>query len=50
MSSRQQEHIAGGGNIRSIILGLNDDLISTFALMVGVAAAILGSNSNNIIT
>ena len=48
MSLREEEHIMGGGKIRSIILGLNDGLISTFTLLVGVAAATiatLGSNS-----
>ena len=49
MISRQEEHIAGGVKIRSIILGLNDGLISTFTLLVGVAAATLGSTGNNII-
>ncbi|MFX1456076.1 MAG: hypothetical protein ACFFDB_11945 [Promethearchaeota archaeon] len=34
MFSRQEEHIARGGKIRSIILGLNDGLISTFTLLV----------------
>ena len=41
--NRQEEHITGGGKIRSIILGLNDGLISTFTLLVGVAAATLVS-------
>lgn len=53
MSSRQEEHIVGGGKIRSVILGLNDGLISTFTLLVGVAAATLaaiGSNSIVILT
>ena len=36
---REEEHIVGGGKIRSAILGLNDGLISTFTLLVGVAAA-----------
>jgi VIT1/CCC1 family predicted Fe2+/Mn2+ transporter len=49
MSSRQEEHITGGGKIRSIILGLNDGLISTFTLLVGVAAATLTSTGNNAI-
>jgi VIT1/CCC1 family predicted Fe2+/Mn2+ transporter len=49
MSSRQEEHITGGGKIRSIILGLNDGLISTFTLLVGVAAATLASTGNNAI-
>jgi VIT1/CCC1 family predicted Fe2+/Mn2+ transporter len=47
MSERQEEHITGGGKIRSIILGLNDGLISTFTLLVGVAAATLASTGNN---
>lgn len=38
MRSREEEHIEGGGRIRSIILGLNDGLISTFTLLVGIAA------------
>lgn len=41
ISDREEEHIVGGGKIRSIILGLNDGLISTFTLLVGVAAATL---------
>ncbi|MFW9866764.1 MAG: VIT1/CCC1 transporter family protein [Candidatus Thorarchaeota archaeon] len=47
MRERQEEHITGGGKIRSIILGLNDGLISTFTLLVGVAAATLTSTGNN---
>ena len=47
MSSRQEEHIVGGGKIRSILLGLNDGLISTFTLLVGVAAATLASTGSN---
>ncbi|MHA1802970.1 MAG: VIT1/CCC1 transporter family protein [Promethearchaeota archaeon] len=39
MMPREEEHIKGGGKIRSIILGLNDGLISTFTLLAGVAAA-----------
>jgi len=39
MMEREEEHIVGGGKIRSAILGLNDGLISTFTLLVGVAAA-----------
>ena len=53
MSSREEEHMMGGGKIRSIILGLNDGLISTFTLLVGVAAATiatLGSNAIVILT
>ncbi len=47
MSSRQEEHIVGGGKIRSILLGLNDGLISTFTLLVGVAAATIASTGSN---
>ncbi|MFX1575444.1 MAG: VIT1/CCC1 transporter family protein [Promethearchaeota archaeon] len=47
MSAREEEHIVGGGKIRSVILGLNDGLISTFTLLVGVAAATLVSLSSN---
>ena len=53
MITREEEHIVGGGKIRSIILGLNDGLISTFTLLVGVAAATiatLGSNAIVILT
>ncbi|MFX1376378.1 MAG: VIT1/CCC1 transporter family protein [Promethearchaeota archaeon] len=49
MSTRHEEHITGGGKIRSIILGLNDGLISTFTLLVGVAAATLVSTGSNAI-
>ena len=49
MSSRQEEHIAGGEKIRSIILGLKDGLISTFTLLVGIVEATLGSTGNNAI-
>lgn len=49
MGSREEEHIVGGGRIRSIILGLNDGLISTFTLLVGVAAATLASEGNVIV-
>lgn len=49
MYTREEEHIVGGGKIRSIILGLNDGLISTFTLLVGVAAATLISTGSNII-
>jgi VIT1/CCC1 family predicted Fe2+/Mn2+ transporter len=49
MISRQEEHITGGAKIRSIILGLNDGLISTFTLLVGVAAATLASTGSNVI-
>ena len=47
MSSRSEEHIMGGEKIRSIILGLNDGLISTFTLLVGVAAATLTSTGSS---
>jgi VIT1/CCC1 family predicted Fe2+/Mn2+ transporter len=47
---REEEHIVGGGKIRSTILGLNDGLISTFTLLVGVAAAsFAGGAGTNII-
>ncbi|MGQ4872975.1 MAG: VIT1/CCC1 transporter family protein [Promethearchaeia archaeon] len=46
---RKEEHIEEGGKIRSIILGLNDGLISTFTLLVGVAAATLESSGNVIV-
>ena len=49
MKNREEEHIIGGNKIRSIILGLNDGLISTFTLLVGVAAATLISTGNNAI-
>lgn len=49
MRGREEEHIAGGGKIRSIILGLNDGLISTFTLLVGVAAATLITTGSNVI-
>ena len=49
MGSRHEEHIVGGGKIRSVILGLNDGLISTFTLLVGVAAATLTSTGSNAI-
>ena len=49
MGSREEEHIVGGGRIRSIILGLNDGLISTFTLLVGVAAATLATEGNVIV-
>ncbi|TFF87917.1 MAG: hypothetical protein EU550_02345, partial [Promethearchaeota archaeon] len=42
----QEEHIEGGGKIRSFILGFNDGLISTFTLLVGVAAATILSIGN----
>ncbi len=43
-----EEHVSGGGKIRSIILGLNDGLISTFTLLIGIAAATI-SRGNTII-
>ncbi|MFW9945444.1 MAG: hypothetical protein ACFFDX_01300 [Candidatus Odinarchaeota archaeon] len=49
MIGREEEHIVGGGKIRSIILGLNDGLIYTFTLLVGVATATLGTIGSNII-
>jgi len=49
LGSRHEEHIVGGGKIRSVILGLNDGLISTFTLLVGVAAATLTSTGSNAI-
>ncbi len=49
MIGREEEHIVGGGKIRSVILGLNDGLISTFTLLVGVATATLGTIGSNII-
>ena len=53
LRKREEEHITGGGKIRSLILGLNDGLISTFTLLIGVAAATListGSNSIVVLT
>jgi VIT1/CCC1 family predicted Fe2+/Mn2+ transporter len=49
MSERKEEHIKGGGKIRNVILGLNDGLISTFTLLVGVAAATLIKSGDNTI-
>ncbi|MFW9819069.1 MAG: VIT1/CCC1 transporter family protein [Candidatus Thorarchaeota archaeon] len=49
MRSRKEEHIIGGEKIRSVILGLNDGLISTFTLLIGVAAATLASTGSNAI-
>ena len=49
MSLREEEHITGGTKIRSIILGLNDGLVSTFTLLVGVAAATLSSSGTLIV-
>jgi len=51
LNRRNEEHITGGGKIRSAILGLNDGLISTFTLLVGIATATLtGGNSIVILT
>ncbi|MGV9173430.1 MAG: VIT1/CCC1 transporter family protein, partial [Promethearchaeia archaeon] len=44
-----EEHIAGGGKIRSIILGFNDGLISVFTLLIGVATATYLSTGNNFV-
>jgi VIT1/CCC1 family predicted Fe2+/Mn2+ transporter len=49
LDQRHEEHIVGGGKIRSVILGLNDGLISTFTLLVGVAAATLITTGGNAI-
>ena len=49
MEQREEEHITGGEKIRSVILGLNDGLISTFTLLVGVAAATLVSSGSFIV-
>ena len=45
MQSKKEEHIEGGEKIRSILLGLNDGLISTFTLLVGVAAATIATGN-----
>jgi len=45
MLRRKEEHVEGGEKIRSILLGLNDGLISTFTLLVGVAAATLATGN-----
>jgi VIT1/CCC1 family predicted Fe2+/Mn2+ transporter len=45
----QEQHIAGGGKIRSIILGLNDGLISVFTLLIGVATATYLSTGDNFV-
>ncbi|TFF98310.1 MAG: hypothetical protein EU547_01895 [Promethearchaeota archaeon] len=44
-----EEHIEGGGKIRSFILGFNDGLISVFTLLVGVAAATLSEGNYTVI-
>ncbi len=49
MMRRKEEHVEGGKKIRSVILGLNDGLISTFTLLIGVAAATLISTGDNTI-
>lgn len=49
MRKREEEHVTGGEKIRSVILGLNDGLISTFTLLIGVAAATLISTGDNTI-
>ena len=49
MSLREEEFITGGTKIRSSILGLNDGLVSTFTLLVGVAAATLSSSGTLIV-
>ena len=49
MRAREEEHIVGGGKIRSVILGLNDGLISTFTLLVGIAAATLARGNSIVI-
>jgi hypothetical protein len=46
MEERKEEHITGGEKIRSVIIGLSNGLISTFTLLVGVAAATLASSGN----
>jgi len=48
LNRRNEEHITGGGKIRSAILGLNDGLISTFTLLVGIATATL-TRGNSIV-
>ncbi|MEJ2250761.1 MAG: VIT1/CCC1 transporter family protein [Candidatus Lokiarchaeota archaeon] len=47
MKLNDEEHIEGGGKIRSFILGFNDGLISTFTLLVGVAAATIIATGGN---
>jgi len=49
MEVAQEEHIEGGGKIRSFILGFNDGLISVFTLLVGVAAATLKQGNEIVI-
>jgi VIT1/CCC1 family predicted Fe2+/Mn2+ transporter len=42
---KEEEHVEGGEKVRSIILGLNDGLISTFTLLIGIAAATLSEGN-----
>jgi len=49
MLRRKEEHIKGGEKIRSILLGLNDGLISTFTLLVGVAVATMALGNTIVI-
>ena len=49
ISLEDEAHVAGGGKIRSIILGMNDGLISVFTLLVGIAAATLATSGNTIV-
>jgi VIT1/CCC1 family predicted Fe2+/Mn2+ transporter len=49
MIEREEEHIVGGGKIRSIILGLNGGLISTFTLVIGIATVTIVSTGRNFI-
>ncbi|MBN1213966.1 MAG: VIT1/CCC1 transporter family protein [Candidatus Lokiarchaeota archaeon] len=49
MEERNEKHIQGGEKIRSIILGFNDGLISTFTLLVGIATATISSGNNVIV-
>jgi VIT1/CCC1 family predicted Fe2+/Mn2+ transporter len=49
MSKNGEEHIVGGEKIRNIILGLNDGLISTFTLLVGIAAATIDTQGTTIV-
>jgi VIT1/CCC1 family predicted Fe2+/Mn2+ transporter len=49
MSIRPEEHVVGGGKIRNIILGMNDGLISTFTLLVGIAVATIEATGSTLI-
>ena len=49
MPIRAEEHIKGGGKVRNLILGMNDGLISTFTLLVGVAVATIESTGSSLI-